>query len=164
MAEQEDNTQENEAKGQQLAIQSIYIKDSSFEAPNSPMIFSGNAGQPQNELNISINSNNLGNDAYEVVLTVTVTSKFGEQTGFLVELHQAGIFTISGFQEEARSAVLGIYCANVLFSYAREAVSSMVSKGGFPQLLLTPVNFEALYNQNMQQKEAAQQQKENATH
>lgn len=162
MAEQESKTEGKEAQGQQqLAIQNIYIKDASYESPNSPAIFSGNPGQPQIQMNISINSNSLGNDNYEVVLTATVTAKFGELTGFLVELHQAGIFTITGFEEKDLGPMLGIYCPNVLFSYAREAVSSMVTKGGFPQLLLAPINFEALYQQ---QQEAAKKEPEEVTH
>ena len=163
MAEQESNAQETKENGQQLAIQNIYIKDSSYEAPNSPTIFSGDAGQPQIQMNIAIKSNSLGSDNHEVVLTVTVTAKFGELTGFLVELHQAGIFTITGFQEKDLGTVLGIYCPNVLFAYAREAVSTMVSKGGFPQLLLAPVNFEAIYQQQ-QQQEAEKKESESVTH
>ena len=161
MAEQETSTQEN-AEGQQLAIRSIYIKDASFEAPNSPAVFmSENNQQPQIQMNISINSNSLGEDNYEVVLTTTVEAKFGEKTGFLVELHQAGVFNIAGFKPEELGPMLGMYCPNVLFPYAREMVSSMVAKGGFPQLMLSPVNFEALYHQ---QQEAAQTQQGNATH
>ena len=155
MAENETDTQ-----GQQLAIRTIYIKDASFEAPNSPAVFmSGDNQQPQIQMNIAINSNSLGEDNYEVVLTTTVEAKFGEKTGFLVELHQAGVFTISGFKQEEMGPMLSMYCPNVLFPYAREAISNMVAKGGFPQLILTPVNFEVLYNQ---QQEAAQKQQENA--
>ena len=161
MAEQEGSTQD-EAQGQQLAIRTIYIKDASFEAPNSPAVFmSGNNQQPQIQMNISVNSHSLGEDNYEVVLTTTVEAKFGDKIGFLVELHQAGVFTISGFQPEELGPMLGMYCPNVLFPYAREAVSSLVAKGGFPQLMLSPVKFEALYHQ---QQEAAQKQPENATH
>ena len=161
MAEQETNTQEN-AEGQQLAIRTIYIKDASFEAPNSPAVFmSGDNQQPQIQMNIAVNSNSLGEDNYEVVLTTTVEAKFGDKTGFLVELHQAGVFTIGGFKPEELGPMLGMYCPNVLFPYAREAVSNLVAKGGFPQLMLSPVNFEALYHQ---QQEAAQTQQENATH
>jgi preprotein translocase subunit SecB len=86
------------------------------------------------------------------VLTVTVTAKLGEKTAYLMEVHQAGIFTVAGFAEKEMSHMLGSFCPNILFPYAREAISDIIGKGGFPQLLLAPVNFDALYAQHMQQK------------
>ena len=145
-------TEEN----QQFAIQKIYLKDVSFESPNSPQAFTDGEWKPQ--INVQINSShqNIADDTHEVVLSITVTAKHNENTAFLAEVKQAGIFTLSGFPEENLSGMLGAYCPETLFPYAREAISELISKGGFPQLLLAPVNFNALYSQQMQQQSAAQ--------
>ncbi|HHJ36247.1 MAG TPA: protein-export chaperone SecB [Gammaproteobacteria bacterium] len=142
-------------ENQQFAIQKLYLKDVSFESPNSPQAFTSGDWQPQ--VNVQINSNHqpIGDDMYEVVLDVTVTAKHDEQTAFLAEVKQAGIFTLSGFPDENMGGMLGAYCPETLFPYAREAISELISKGGFPQLLLTPVNFNALYTQQMQQQAEA---------
>lgn len=143
------------AENQQFAIQKIYLKDVSLESPNSPKVFTDGEWKP--EINVQINTANesLGNDLYEVVLTITVTAKQGESTAFLVEVKQAGVFTMSGFPEENMAGMLGAYCPETLFPYAREAISELVGKGGFPQLLLAPVNFNALYAQQVQQQQQA---------
>jgi preprotein translocase subunit SecB len=142
-------------ENQQFAIQKIYLKDVSFESPNSPQAFTNTEWQPQ--INVQINSSNkaISDDTYEVLLSVTVTAKHEEKTAFLAEVKQAGIFTMSGFPQENLAGMLGAYCPETLFPYAREAVSELISKGGFPQLLLAPVNFNALYSQQMQQQAEA---------
>lgn len=134
---------------QEFGIHSIYLKDVSFEAPNSPAMFKTQF-QPQIEMSLNLETNALEEHVFEVVLSVTVSAKANDQTAFLVELQQGGVFTLRGFDEQNMGPMLGIYCPNVLFPYAREAVANLVSKGGFPQLLLEPVNFEALYAQHMQ--------------
>lgn len=149
-------------ESQQFAIQKIYLKDVSFESPNSPQAFTNTEWQPQ--INVQINSSNqaIADDTYEVVLNITVTAKHEEKTAFLAEIKQAGIFTISGFPEENLGGMIGAFCPETLFPFAREAVSELVSKGGFPQLLLAPVNFNALYTQQMQQQATAQAEEDTA--
>jgi len=146
-------------ENQQFTIQKIYLKDVSFESPNSPQTFTKGDWQPQ--INVQINSSNqaISEGVYEVVLDITVTAKHEEKTAFLAEVKQAGIFTMVGFPEENVGGMLGAYCPEVLFPFAREAISELVSKGGFPQLLLAPVNFNALYTQQMQQRASAQTEK-----
>ena len=146
---------ENQAEQREFALQRIYIKDVSFETPNSPAIFT-EEWKTDSNLNLNSTIDALGNDTYEVVLTVTVTTKVGEKTAFLVEVQQAGIFSVKGFPESEMGPMLSSYCPNILFPYAREMVSDLVSKGSFPQLLLAPVNFDALYNQRMQELRAQQ--------
>lgn len=131
-------------------IQKIYVKDVSFETPNSPEIFT-QQWDPKVEFNLSSNGQQIQDGVYEVSLTVTVTVKIEEKTAYLVEVNQAGIFSASGFQNEEIGHLLGSYCPNLLFPYAREAVSDLVGKGGFPPMLLAPVNFDALYAQHLQQ-------------
>lgn len=149
----DENTQE-----QQFAIQKIYLKDVSFESPNAPQVFSNNDWQP--EINVQINSGNssIGTNSYEVVLNITVTAKKDDKTAFLAEVKQAGIFAISGFPDENLAGMLGAYCPETLFPFAREALAELIAKGGFPQLLLAPVNFNALYTQHIQQQQAAASQ------
>lgn len=150
-------------ENQQFTIQKIYLKDVSFESPISPQAFTSGDWQPQ--INVQINSSNqaIADDTYEVVLNITVTAKHDDKTAFLAEIKQAGIFTIAGFEQENLGGMIGAYCPETLFPYAREAISELVSKGGFPQLLLAPVNFNALYTQQMQQQAEAQTE-ESATH
>lgn len=139
-------------------IQRIYTKDVSFEAPNAPQIFQ-KEWQPEVKLDLDTASGLLGDDVYEVVLRVTVTATLGEETAFLCEVQQAGVFTISGIESTQLAHCLGAYCPNILFPYAREAITSMVSRGTFPQLNLAPVNFDALFMSYLQQQ---QQQAEGA--
>jgi preprotein translocase subunit SecB len=134
----------------QLAVQRIYLKDCSFESPCAPDIFR-NQWEPQHELNLNTKVNRLSDDTYEVELAVTVTTKVGDRTAFIVEVHQAGIFGLKGFPEQELGPLLGAYCPNLLFPYAREVVSDLVTKGSYPQLVLQPVNFDALYAQHQQQ-------------
>lgn len=136
----------------QLSVQKIYIKDSSFEAPSAPHIFQEN-GQPQIQLSLGQAVQTLGPDVYELVLTVTVTCKIGEKTAYLAEVQQAGIFGVAGFDDASRDGVLGSYCPNVLFPYARQAISDMVQNGGFPPFFLQPINFDALYAEAVRRRE-----------
>jgi len=151
MSEQ-DNATTSQGK---FSIHRIYIKDFSFEAPNTPHVFS-EKWQPQNNMDLNTNAQKIGDNIYEVVLAITVTVKNGEHTAFLVEVHQAGIFELEGFDDEHLQGVLGSYCPNIIFPYAREAISDIVTRGGFPQLLLAPINFDALYQQHLQQQVQAQ--------
>lgn len=146
----DDNAQQNQG---QFAIQRIYCKDISFETPNSPLIFQ-EQWQPQAELNIDTNSVDLGDGVYDVTLAITATVKVGDKVAFLVEVNQSGIFTATGIPEEQLGPMLGAFCPNILFPYARETISDLSNRGGFPPLLLSPVNFDALYAQRMQHQQA----------
>lgn len=143
-----------QGSNQQFAIQKIYIKDVSFESPNSPAMFT-QEWQPEVNLDMNTNTQLLNEGVYEVVLSLTATVKNTDQTAFLVEIQQAGIFTINGFAENDMGHMLGSFCPNILFPYAREAVSDLVTKGGYPPLILAPVNFDALYAQHMAQQQQA---------
>ncbi len=136
-----------------LSILRIYLKDASFEVPNAPKIFT-EEWKPETNLELNTVITQIDKDIYDVVLNITVTTKQDEKTGFLVEVQQAGIFSVTGFTEERRLYMLGAYCPNTLFPFAREAISDLVTKGGFPQLLLSPINFRALYQQNIDQIKA----------
>ena len=137
---------------QQFQLQKIYLKDTSFETPNSPEVFTEN-WEPDVNVELQSAGKPITDDVHEVVLTVTITAKVGDNTAYLVEVHQAGVFTLTGFNENDRAQMLGSYCPNILFPYAREAISDLIGKGGFPQLLLAPVNFDALYAQHLQQQQ-----------
>lgn len=129
--------------GPQLALQIVYLKDCSFESPQGPRI--GDNWNPQINLDLNTTVTVLGEDLREVLLTVTVSAKQGEQTAFLVEVKQAGAFVMRNLSDEDMKRALSSVCPGVLFPYARAAVSNLVMQGGFPQFLLPPVNFEALY-------------------
>ncbi len=132
-----------------LALQTVYLKDCSYESPNGPRV-DGN-WNPQINLDLQTGSTTLGPDTREVVLTVTVSAKIADVTIFLVEVKQAGLFVIRNLPEADLKRAIGTVCPNVLFPYARAAVSQLVSQGGFPQFLLPPVNFDALYAANQAQ-------------
>ena len=138
----------------QFSIQRIYTKDLSFETPNSPQVFT-QEWKPEINVGLSTNSDKLEGDAVEVVLTVNIEAKHDEKTAFLVEVQQAGIFLISGFSDEEIAPLLGIGAPTALFPYAREVVSDLVTRGSFPQFVLQPVNFEALFAQQMQAQQQA---------
>lgn len=144
----------NEAVAPQFNIQRVYTKDLSFETPNSPAVFQ-KEWNPEVKLDLDTRSAKLSDDTYEVVLSLTVTAKNGDETAFLCEVQQAGIFSIVGLTEPQLAHSLGAYCPNVLFPYARETVSGLVARGTFPQLNLAPVNFDALFAQYVQQRQAA---------
>jgi preprotein translocase subunit SecB len=153
MAEQE------QADQQQLAISKIYIKDFSFESPQSPDVFKTGEWKPQTNLNLRSAHSKVEGSAHEVVLTITIEAKDSDKTLFLVELQQAGIFEIAGYEGDELGAILGSFCPNILFPYARENIASIIQKGGFPEFVLQPINFDALYLQAKQQadQQAAQQ-------
>jgi len=147
--------QTTDTNGTQFAIHRAYLKDVSFETPNSPAVFQNNQ-KPDINLQLSTDINTLSEDLYEVVLTLTVTAKHGEQNAFLVEVQQAGIFTVKGFEQAQASEMLGAYCPNTLYPFAREVVASLVTRGTFPQLLLSPINFDMLYQEQMANQETIQ--------
>ena len=142
----------NEAQGPEFAIQRIYVKDSSFEAPEAPAIFR-EQWEPKVNIDLHTSSSIIEGTVYEVILGVTVTVKIKEKAAFLAEVKQAGIFSIGEFPEDQRKQLLGSFCPNILFPYAREALTSMVTRGGFPQLYLAPINFDAVYQQQLKQGE-----------
>lgn len=146
-----------DAPAQQFTIQRIYTKDVSFESPSTPGVF---RKQWQPAVNVDLNTKSSKVDEennYEVVVTLTVTAKIDEETAFLVEVQQAGIFFITGVEGEAMRQLLAIMAPNILFPYAREAIDGLVVKGGFPPLALAPINFEAMYRQAVAQQQAQQQ-------
>lgn len=152
----------NASSEKQFIIQKIYTKDISFETPNSTKIFT-QKWEPALDLNLGTNVLPIENSMFEVSLTLTVTVKVGESTAYLVEVNQSGVFLIAGFNEQEMGPMLGSFCPNILFPYAREVISDLVSKGGFPQLILAPVNFDALYMQHLQQTQQAPQNAEAKT-
>ncbi len=143
----------NEQTGPRFGIQRIYLKDLSYEAPGTPQIFTHQV-TPQIGMQIEAKAAPLQDDSYEVILAVTITAKHNDKTAFLVEVQQAGIFAIRGYDEQQLGALLNSYCPNILFPFVREVVSDLTTKGGFPPLLLAPINFDAVYAQR-QQKAAA---------
>jgi preprotein translocase subunit SecB len=146
----------------QFLIQRIYVKDISFEAPNTPQIFQEN-WSPAINVGLGSEGKDVGNGLRELVLSVTVEAKHEDKTVFLVEVKQAGVFLVQGFSAEETDALMGIAAPNVLFPYARELVSDLVTRGSFPQFVLQPVNFEALYAQQRQAKAQGAAQAEGAT-
>jgi len=139
---------------QQFSIQKIYLRDVSFENPNAPQVYSGTTWEPKMNLGIESSNRKIKEEQYEVVLKVTVEAKIEDKTAYLIEVHQAGIFMARGFDEAGLKQLLGSFCPNVLYPYAREAVTSLASNGGFPQLLIEPINFDALYAQSQEQGQA----------
>lgn len=131
-------------------IEKIYVKDLSLELPNAPQVFM-DAEQPQLEVQIANESAPISEGFFEVTVSVTVTARAGERTLFLVEVVQAGIFQVVGVPAEEMDPLLGVGCPTILYPYARETVSDMVTRAGFPQVLLSPVSFEAIYAQRTQQ-------------
>lgn len=146
MADQNQMGNQTDQQGPQFAIQRIYVKDLSLESPNSPHIFL-ETGEPEVNMDLATKANSLGEGAHEVVLTVTVTVKIKEKTAFLIEVKQAGIFTLTNFPDDQIRPLLGSFCPNILYPYAREVVTDASVRAGFPQLYLAPVNFDALYEQ-----------------
>ena len=164
--EQQDNQaaagQEDEQQGK-FGIQKIYVKDVSFEIPDSPMVFQ-EEWDPSVNMDIGNSATKIADDIYEAVLNVTITVKSGEKNMYLVEAQQAGIFHIAGVPDESLNKMLATTCPNILFPFVREFISDLVTRGGFPQLLLAPVNFDVLYAQKEYQKQQEQQGSSNTTH
>ncbi len=136
-----------EAGGVQVSLQSVYLKDSSYESPNGPRLPGSQTWEPKFQLNMNTAAEEIGPDTREVLLTVTVEAKQGDSTLYLVEVKQAGVFSISGASTEDLKRLIGSFCPSVLLPYAREAISDLVVKGGFPNFLLPLVNFDALFAQ-----------------
>jgi|SRR5690606_8329419 len=145
----------NKPAERRVAIQKIYIKDFSFESPQTPQVFTEGKWEPKTNLNLRSTHSAHGGDHHEVVLTITVETRHEDKTLFLIELQQAGLFYITGYEGEELAAVVGSFCPNVLFPYAREAIAALVSKGGFPELVLQPINFDALYAQSRAERAKA---------
>lgn len=169
MAEQDDK-QVQEGNGPddaQFLVQKVYVKDISFETPNTPEIFKME-WRPEVEMNMTNKATPIGEDHFDVVLTVTLTVKVGDKVAYLIEVNQAGIFMIRNLPADVIDRMLAIVCANILFPFVRETVSDVVTRGGFPQLLLAPVNFDALFEQEQAdgkaQLDAAAQANADITH
>jgi preprotein translocase subunit SecB len=148
MAEQTNSTGQK-----QFSIQKIYVKDMSFETPNSPAVFTQD-WKPEINLELNSTATGIAEGIHEVVLSLTVTAKLGDTTAYLAEVQQAGIFAMIGFSQEETAPMLGAFCPGTLYPYARETVSDLVARGGFPQLVLAPINFDALYAQQIQKVQA----------
>lgn len=157
MAEKEEKFEKPEEA--QFSIQKVYVKDLSFETPNSPEIFKME-WKPVVDMHLTNEATSLGEHLYDVILSVTITVKIDETIVYLIEVNQAGIFLINKIPDDVIERMLATVCPNILFPFAREAVSDIVTRGGFPQLLLSPVNFDALY---LQQKQQVKQQPESKT-
>ena len=142
----------------QFSLQRIYVKDISFESPNSPAVFQ-QPFKPKVGLDLNTTSSQVGEGLYEVVIKVTAQVSHSEtgNTSFLAEIEQAGLFRIANIEGEQLEHTLGAFCPNLLFPYARECIDNLVNRGGFPPLMLDPIDFAQLYRQNMAQQAAAQQ-------
>ena len=145
---------EHDQQEKRLSVAKVYVKDFSFESPQTPAIFNTQEWSPNTNLNLRSSHTPVSDTLHEVVLTLTVDAKDKEEdkTIFLVELQQAGLFEISGYDKEEMGVVIGSFCPGVLFPYARETIASTIQKGGFPEFVLQPINFDALYQQSLQQQ------------
>lgn len=148
--EQNQDAATQEQQQAQFQLQKLYVKDVSFELPNAPQIFQED-GQVEIKLNLSQKVEDLAEGVHEVVLTVTVTATLGEKTAYLAEVAQSGIFAITGLPEQARHAALNTLCPHTLFPYARRVITDLVAEGGFPPLVLQPINFDQIYAQRMRE-------------
>ena len=142
-----------EAAGPAFTVEKIYVKDVSFEVPGAPAVYAENV-QPELQLNLNQRVQRLGENAFEVVLGVTLTCKAGDKTAYVAEVQQAGIFGLMGLEAQAVDVLLGTQCPNILFPYVRQLVSDLVQAGGFPPFFLQPINFEALYAESLRQRAA----------
>ena len=147
---------EKQTAEKRLLIGKIYAKDFSFESPQVPEVFRQSDWKPQTELNIRSSHTAIQDSHHEIVLTITVEAKADDKTIFLIELQQAGLFEIDGYEGEELGAILGSFCPNILFPYARESIAALIQKGGFPEFIMQPINFDALYLQAKQQQAVAQ--------
>ena len=136
-----------------VSVLKVYMKDCSFEAPNTPEIFNASDKEPEIEVSLGYSASQLDDNLHEVVLTVTVTAKVDDKAMYLAEVHQAGIFEFIGFDEELLDSAIGIWCPTQLYPYAREVICDLTAKGGFMPLLLDHQNFETIYEQNQGQEE-----------
>lgn len=138
----------------EFVIQKIFSSDASFEAPATPEMFK-NEWQPSINVELDTNHQKLESDQHLVDLTVTITAKNKDKIAFIAEVKQSGIFTVKGANDDQLAHITGAYCPDALFPYARETLSGMVNRGGFPPVLLNPVNFHAIYEQKMMQNQKA---------
>jgi preprotein translocase subunit SecB len=151
MAEEQNEVAATEEQQQaQFQLQKLYTKDVSFEIPNAPQVFQED-GQVEIKMNLAQKVEVLAENVQEVVLTVTVTASLGEKTAYLVEVQQAGIFSIVGLNEQSQHAAINTLCPHTLFPYARRAITDLVADGGFPPLVLQPINFDQIYAQRLQE-------------
>ena len=139
------------AAAKQLLLQKIYVKDLSFESPKAPAVFTTNAS-PQTQISIRTGSQTIAPSTFEVTLTLTVEAKEQDATIFLIEIAQAGIFSIEGYNAEEQGVLIGTFCPNTLYPFAREAIADVIGRGGFPQFLLQPINFDGLYAQAVRER------------
>lgn len=153
MSEEHNNAVAAEANnGPAFTVEKIYVKDVSFESPNSPTIFNENV-QPDLQLNLNQKVQRLSENAFEVVLGVTLTCKAGDKTAYVAEVEQAGVFGLIGLEPKAIDVLLGTQCPNILFPYVRSMVSDLIQAGGFPPFYLQPINFEGLYAETLRQRQ-----------
>lgn len=152
MKNEESKPEHDQQKKPQFTLLKIYLKDLSFESPRPVETLLKPVERADINFQLNSETRRVSDDIYEVVLTVTVTARKEEAVLYLVEVKQAGVFTLKDFSEEEFKAMINSYCPNILFPYAREVVSSMVERGGFPQLLLKPINFDALYMQHLEKQ------------
>ena len=136
---------------QQFVIQKIYLKDVSFESPQTPDIFVTSDWSPEVNVQVANNARQLGEGVFETALTITATASVNNETIYLAEVQYAGIFTLVGFEDAQTQQILGAYCPNLIQPYIRETVADLVMKGGFPQLVLQPINFDQLFAQHQQE-------------
>jgi len=151
VAKKASDNEQAQQQGPGLGIEKLYLKDVSVEVPNSPEVFTSRE-TPKISVELNNNAKALPDGYFEVSLQVSVTSKVAEKTAFLVDVTQCGIFALKGFPEENLEPVLAIACPGILFPYAREAISDLITKSGFTAVLLNPINFESLYMQQKQQQ------------
>ena len=144
-------TDDNAATGPSFTVEKIYVKDLSLEVPGAPAVFNEQA-QPQLQMNLNQKVQRLGDNAFEVVLGVTLTCTIGEKTAYLAEVQQAGVFGLSGFSDQQLDMMLGTQCPTVLYPYVREAIGGLIQAGGFPPFVLQPLNFDALYADGLRQR------------
>ena len=143
----------------QFMLRTIFVKDVSFESPNAPAVFR-DEWKPEIGLALDIKTQQLGPETQEVTLTLTVTAKLGDKTAYLVEVQQAGIVSIKGFPPAELGPLFYVYCPSILFPYARQTVTDLVAKGGFPPLVLQHINFDAVYAQRLAEQQAASESSE----
>ncbi|MDF3054671.1 MAG: protein-export protein SecB [Gammaproteobacteria bacterium] len=156
-ANAETTTTEQQAVRPEFGIQQVLVKDVSFETPLGYQLPIQN-WQPEIDVELNAGTSKLADNLYQVQLAITVTAKWEDKTAFLVEVKQVGIFGIKNFSDPQLHRMLGSYCPGILFPYARELISDMVMRGGFPPLYLAPINFDVLYEQQLQKQQAEQQQ------
>lgn len=151
--EQNDVAATGEQPQGQFQLQKLYVKDVSFEVPNAPQVFQED-GQVEIKMNLAQKVETLAEGVQEVTLTVTVTASLGEKTAYLAEIQQAGIFAIAGLNEQSMHAAINTLCPHTLFPYARRTITDLVADGGFPPLVLQPINFDQIYAQRLQEAQA----------